>query len=71
LRVEAALAALTGVLTLVTAVWHDWVELVFGVEPDAGSGALEWGLVVALAGVTIGLALAARREHRRVVSAEG
>ncbi len=70
-HVEAGLAAVTGVLTLVTAAWHDWIEIVFGVEPDAGGGALEWGLVVALAAVTLLLALAARRDRRRLAGAEG
>jgi hypothetical protein len=62
---ETVLAVLTGVLGLVTAIWRDWIEIVFGVEPDQGSGALEWGLVAALFAVSAVCGLLARAEWRR------
>ena len=47
-------------------VWKDWIEIVFGVDPDQGSGALEWAVVVVLAiGAVTGAALA-RSEWKRV-----
>jgi hypothetical protein len=58
----SAVAALLGALT---AIVPDWIEEVFHVDPDAGSGALEWGLVVALLAVAITLGQSARREHAR------
>lgn len=58
----SAAAALLGVLT---AIVPDWIEEVFHVDPDAGSGALEWGLVVALLAVAIALGQSARRQHAR------
>ncbi|TJZ59167.1 ABC transporter permease [Streptomyces piniterrae] len=63
--VEIALGTLSGLLFLVTLIWHDWIELIFGVEPDAGSGALEWLIVAVTALVTVLCALGARMEWRR------
>ena len=64
LQVETALAAASALLFLVTAVWPDWIETIFGVSPDGGSGALEWliaGGLLAVALVSGGLALRSRR----------
>ena len=47
--IEIALGAVCLLALALTAVWPDWIELIFGAEPDGGSGALEWTLVVALA----------------------
>ena len=66
---EAATAAVTGILFVVTLLWENWIELVFGVEPDAGSGALEWLIVAVLLAATLALAGLARREWRRAQAA--
>jgi hypothetical protein len=58
----SAAAALLGVLT---AIVPDWIEEVFHVDPDAGSGALEWGIVVVLLAIAIALGQSARREYVR------
>lgn len=63
--VEVALAALSGLLALLTLVTREWIELLFGVDPDGGDGSLEWLLVVALAVVALVLAAVARVEWRR------
>jgi hypothetical protein len=46
---EIALGAACLVALALTAAWPDWIETVFGVDPDGGSGALEWALLVMLA----------------------
>ena len=67
--VEVAIAGLSATLAIVTAVWKDWIELVFGMDPDRGSGELKWLVIAALAAVAVALALAARYETKRVRAA--
>ena len=70
--IEASLAATTAGLCLLTLVTREWIEMLFGVDPDGGSGALEWAIVAALALMTITATLLARREWRDArLSAEG
>lgn len=45
LKVESSVAAVGLVLLIVTLVWSDWVEIVFGVDPDHGNGLVEWSIV--------------------------
>ena len=68
LWVRLALAAISAVLFVVTLVWHDWIEIVFRVDPDHGSGWLEWLLAVMALGLTLTFSISARREWRRSVS---
>jgi hypothetical protein len=67
---ESVLGSITGCLAAVTLFWHDWVEAVFRVDPDQGSGSAEWLIVAALLAVTIILVAAARLEWRRAQLAE-
>lgn len=66
---ETVTAAVTGILFVVTLLWENWIELVFGVEPDGGSGALEWLIVAVLLAATLALTGLARREWRRTQAA--
>jgi hypothetical protein len=53
----ATVSAVVGLgLCLLTLVWSEWIELLFGVDPDRGSGALE--LLVAGAFLVASLLLA-------------
>ena len=67
--VEAALAGTTAFLTLLTLVSKEWIEVVFGVDPDHGSGELEWLIVAVMVVATVAFAVVARLEYRRSASA--
>lgn len=62
--VEAVCGTMTGVLAVVTLFWSDWIEAVFGVDPDHGNGSFEWLVVAFLAVITVSLIVAARVEWR-------
>jgi hypothetical protein len=67
--IELALAGLTAILFVVTLVSREWIELLFGVDPDGGSGALEWGIVAVLFVATLTFGVLARLEWKRGVAA--
>ncbi len=68
---ETGLAIVTGILFVVTLVWHNWAEIIFNVDPDQGSGLFEWIVVGALLVVTIALIVLARYEWRKAQAAIG
>jgi len=67
---EVILGSISGILAVVTLFWHDWIEAIFGVDPDKGNGSAEWLVVVVLLVVTATLAVGARIEWRRARLAE-
>jgi hypothetical protein len=66
--VEAVLALGNAALLVMTLVWKDWIEIVFNVDPDAGSGAVEWAVVAITLLLTVALVALARSEWRRVAT---
>jgi hypothetical protein len=66
LLAEIAPAMATGVLAIVTLISREWIEIVFGADPDHGTGVVEWLIVVALAATTLTFGLLARAEWRRL-----
>lgn len=67
-RARAWLATVFAVVGLglcaLTLVWSEWIELLFGVDPDAGSGALELLVAGAFLVASVLLAGQARRDWR-------
>jgi len=66
MRVEAAAAVVLAVVAVLTVVWPDWIEGLFGVDPDGGSGAVEAAIVVVCALAAGGLWAHERARARRV-----
>jgi hypothetical protein len=63
--IEALLALGNAALVIMTLVWKDWIEIVFNVDPDAGSGAVEWTVVAVTLLLTVVFLALARSEWRR------
>jgi hypothetical protein len=63
-RIETGLAVVAGALAVVTLFWPTWIETLFGVSPDAGSGEAEWWVVAVLALVAVMSGILARRDYR-------
>lgn len=61
---ELGLSAVFAVLTVATLAWPAWIESLTGLDPDAGSGEIEWWIVVLLGLVTIALGLIGARDYR-------
>ena len=66
LTIETLLGLASLVLAILTAINGEWIEELTGFEPDAGSGALEWAIVIAFALAAITLGALAVRDGRRL-----
>lgn len=64
LWLDTALAAISGVLGLLTLVTRDWIEGLTGWDPDHHNGSAEWLIVAGLLLIAFGLGLHARRRWR-------
>jgi hypothetical protein len=62
--VESILGIAAAALSLLTLVWREWIEAIFRIDPDGGSGAAEWAAVGVLAVASIACSLLAARERR-------
>lgn len=67
-RLEMAVALCAGILGLLTIFWHDWIEMLTGLDPDQHNGRAEWLLVAGLLAVSVAMGLVARR-HWRLLAA--
>lgn len=67
---EAVGAVASGVLFIVTLINREWIEVMFGVEPDGGNGTMEWAVVVILAALTLLSGILVGREWRHSVIRE-
>jgi hypothetical protein len=66
LRIEVVLAVSSAVLCILTLVTPEWIEALTGLEPDSGSGALEWVIAGIFLVAAVVSAVLARRDYRRL-----
>ena len=66
LWVQIALAAANGALLVATLISPEWIEAIFGVDPDKGDGTLEWAIIAVLTVVIVLTAASARRQWQRL-----
>jgi hypothetical protein len=66
--IPAILACLTGILTLITPIFPDWIEVISGWDPDQHDGSVESMIVIALFIVTAWLMGLAVVEWRRTAA---
>jgi len=62
--IEFTLVGVSGTLGVLTLVWPDWIEAVFGISPDGGNGGLEFLLAAAFLVLAVAAGLRAARELR-------
>jgi hypothetical protein len=65
LAIETALAVIFAAIFVATMFWPDWIELVFGADPDEGNGQFEWAIMAISGLLAIASIIAARMEWRR------
>lgn len=67
---SVTLAVSSALLAVLTVVWQTWIEGATGFEPDGGSGALEWLVVVVCAVAGLAFSGVARWQWLRIRAAE-
>jgi hypothetical protein len=67
--IETVLAVVFAVSLVLTFLWEEWIEIIFHVDPDNGSGSAEAWLAIASGVLTVVFAVAARIEWRRLQAA--
>lgn len=65
LWVESLTALVALGLSVLTLLWHDWIEAIFGVDPDRHSGTVEWAVAGGLFVLSVVLGVLASRVRRR------
>jgi hypothetical protein len=66
--IEVGLGLVSAGLFAVTFFWHDWIEIVFGVDPDEGNGLVEVLISASLLALTLFFTVSSRLEWRRTVA---
>lgn len=69
--VEVGLAVVSATLFAITLLWHDWIEIVFGIDPDEGNGLVEVFVSASFLALTLLFAVFSRMEWRRGIAVNG
>lgn len=62
---ECGLAGLSCLLAIGTILWPEWIEILFGVDPDHGNGILEVLITVVTVVASLAFVVASRLEWKR------
>jgi hypothetical protein len=65
---ETVLCVAAALLAATTVAVPDWIETVFGVDPDHGNGTVEWAIALGLAVLAVVCGGLARRDRKRVAA---
>jgi ABC-type thiamin/hydroxymethylpyrimidine transport system permease subunit len=68
LSIEVVLAVISAALCVLTLVFPEWIEELTGLEPDAGSGALESIIAGVFLVAAVVSSVLARRDYRRLAA---
>lgn len=68
--VETTLAGVSAACLALTAAWPQWIEDIFGLEPDGGDGSTEWRWALALGVATVVFIASARRTWKRSLASD-
>jgi hypothetical protein len=66
LAIEVVLGLVSLSLCVLTLVTREWIEELTGWDPDAGSGALEWGIVAGFGVAAVLAGALAARDRRQL-----
>ena len=65
---ECGLGGLSCLLAIGTIVWPEWIEILFGVDPDHGNGSVEVLVTVVTVALSLAFVVASRLEWKRAAA---
>jgi hypothetical protein len=66
---EAVLGLACFILMIITLISREWIEILFGIDPDGGNGTVEWAIVGVLGVGAVATGGLAHHEWRRAALA--
>ena len=66
--VQLFVAGVSAICFVLTLIRRDWIEAVLSVDPDAGSGALEWVITGGFLTIALTCGFLAHRQWRRLAA---
>jgi hypothetical protein len=67
-KLELAIGFCAGALGLLTIFWHDWIEALFGWDPDRHNGGAEWVIALGLLTLAGTMGILARCHWRQLAA---
>jgi len=64
LQIKGVATIAFAITAALTAIWPDWIEVAFQVDPDHGNGSMEWAIVAVLGLFAVCAAMLTWRDYR-------